>query len=69
MNAGPAAADVADHGAALLARYDEMLPEVYGYLVRRVRNRSDAEDLTAESFMAAVHSIPRGGLDKSPRPG
>jgi RNA polymerase sigma-70 factor (ECF subfamily) len=48
----------------LLARYDEILPQVYGYVLRRVRNRSDAEDLTAEAFMAAVSSIGRGQVDE-----
>ena len=61
MNAAPAPAD---HGDVLLERYDEMLPQVYGYLLRRVRNRTDAEDLTAEAFMAAVTSIGRGQVDE-----
>ena len=61
MNADPASAD---HGDVLLARYDEMLPQVYGYVLRRVRNRTDAEDLTAEAFMAAVTSIGRGQVDE-----
>lgn len=51
--------DAHDHGAVLLSRYDEALPQVYGYLVRRCRNRMVAEDLTAETFMAAVESIHR----------
>jgi RNA polymerase sigma-70 factor (ECF subfamily) len=54
----------AEHGQVLLTRYDEMLPQVYGYLLRRVRNRTDAEDLTAESFLAAVTSIGRGQVDE-----
>ena len=54
----------ADHGDVLLARYDEMLPQVYGYVLRRVRNHTDAEDLTAEAFMAAVTSIGRGQVDE-----
>jgi RNA polymerase sigma-70 factor (ECF subfamily) len=61
VNAAPASAD---HGDVLLARYDEMLPQVYGYVLRRVRNRTDAEDLTAEAFMAAVTSIRRGQVDE-----
>lgn len=51
-----------DHGADLLACYDEALPEVYGYLLHRCRNRTIAEDLAAETFMAAVESIRRGAL-------
>lgn len=53
-----------DHGAILLSRYDDDLPEVYGYLVRRCRDRSLAEDLTAETYMAAVDSIRRGRVDE-----
>jgi RNA polymerase sigma-70 factor, ECF subfamily len=61
VNADPA---TADHGEVLLTRYDEMLPQVYGYVLRRVRNHTDAEDLTAEAFMAAVTSIGRGQVDE-----
>jgi RNA polymerase sigma-70 factor (ECF subfamily) len=61
VNADPASAD---HGNVLVARYDEILPQVYGYVLRRVRNRTDAEDLTAEAFMAAVTSIGRGQVDE-----
>lgn len=48
------------HGDALLALYDTALPEVYGYLHRRCRNRTIAEDVTTEVFLAAVDSISRG---------
>jgi RNA polymerase sigma-70 factor (ECF subfamily) len=48
-----------DRGDALLALYDEALPQVYGYLHRRCRNRAVAEDLTTEVFLAAVDSIRR----------
>jgi RNA polymerase sigma-70 factor (ECF subfamily) len=43
----------------LLELYDDALPEVYGYLQRRCRNRAVAEDLTTEVFLAAVESIDR----------
>lgn len=43
-----------DRGAGLLELYDQALPEVYGYLVSRCQDRSLAEDLTAETFLAAV---------------
>jgi len=46
----PAAAD-------LLALYDEALPQVYGYLLSRCGQRALAEDLTAETFLAAVDSV------------
>lgn len=50
--------------AALLDLYDEALPEVHGYLLRRCRARLVAEDLTAEVFLAAVSSIRRGTVDR-----
>lgn len=43
--------------AALLALYDTALPEVFGYLVARCPNRALAEDLTAETFLAAVAAV------------
>lgn len=45
---------VPEHGAALLALYDRALPEVYGYLVSRCGDRALAEDLTSDTFLAAV---------------
>src|SRR2546429_5404198 len=41
-------------GARLLALYDHALPQVYGYLLARCGQRAVAEDLTAETFLAAV---------------
>jgi RNA polymerase sigma-70 factor, ECF subfamily len=38
----------------LLELYDVALPHVYGYLLTRCGSRSLAEDLTAETFLAAV---------------
>lgn len=38
----------------LLELYDEALPQVYGYLLSRCGHRALAEDLTAETFLAAV---------------
>lgn len=38
----------------LLELYDEALPQVYGYLLSRCGQRAVAEDLTAETFLAAV---------------
>ncbi|MBV8529221.1 MAG: sigma-70 family RNA polymerase sigma factor [Candidatus Dormibacteraeota bacterium] len=46
-------------GAALLALYDRALPVVYGYLLPRCGAASLAEDLTSETFLAAVDSIRR----------
>jgi RNA polymerase sigma-70 factor (ECF subfamily) len=54
----------ADPGAALLALYDTAVREVYGYLLHRCRDVATAEDLTAETFSAAVASIGRGVVDE-----
>ncbi|GAA4440382.1 RNA polymerase sigma factor [Actinokineospora soli] len=43
-----------DPAVALLDLYDTALPHVYGYLLARVRDPALAEDLTAETFLAAV---------------
>jgi RNA polymerase sigma-70 factor (ECF subfamily) len=51
---------VADQADALLALYDRALPEVYGYVVRRCSGRAQAEDLTAEVFLAAATAVQRG---------
>ena len=46
--------DPNDAGRALLALYDQALPIVYGYFVRRCADRGTAEDLTSETFLAAM---------------
>ncbi|RAV17093.1 RNA polymerase subunit sigma-24 [Mycolicibacterium sp. GF69] len=51
MSAEP---DGTDAPRALLALYDEALPVVYGYFVRRCSDRGTAEDLTSETFLAAM---------------
>ena len=52
-----------DHGATLLAIYDEAAAEVFAYLRARCDGRALAEDLTADTFLAAVGQIRRGGVD------
>ena len=47
-------------GEDLLALYDRALPSVYGYLLSRCRSVAVAEDLTAETFLAAVDMVQRG---------
>lgn len=42
---------------ALLAAYDDALPHVYGYLLSRCGQATLAEDLTAETFLAAVDAV------------
>lgn len=44
-------------GPAFLDFYDDTLAHVYGYLARRCGPRAVAEDLTAETFLAAVSAV------------
>ena len=52
-----------DHGATLLAIYDDAVGEVFGYLRARCGGRAIAEDLTADTFLAAVGQIRRGAVE------
>jgi RNA polymerase sigma-70 factor (ECF subfamily) len=52
-----------DHGAMLLEIYDEAVAEVFAYLRARCAARAVAEDLTADTFLAAVGQIRRGAVD------
>jgi RNA polymerase sigma-70 factor (ECF subfamily) len=45
--------------------YDEAVPQVYGYLLKRLGNVGLAEDLTSETFMAGVAAHQRGSADLS----
>ena len=55
-----------DPAFGLLKLYDDALPHVYGYLLARCGDTGLAEDLTAESFLAAVHAVRKpGGPDPS----
>lgn len=47
---------------AFLSLYDRALPEVYGYLRRRCHDEAVAEDLTSETFLAAVRAIKQGDV-------
>lgn len=53
---------IPDQGAALLAIYDDALPQVYGYFLRRCGVPATAEDLTAETFVAAVDAVNQGAV-------
>jgi RNA polymerase sigma-70 factor (ECF subfamily) len=71
MNGTGSAGDEADGvdaghrgGTALLDLYDEALPQVHGYLLRRCRGRLVAEELTSEVFLAAVRSIRAGKVER-----
>lgn len=48
-----------EQGSTLLALYDAALPEVYGYLASRCGSATVAEDLTSETFLAAVAALRR----------
>jgi RNA polymerase sigma-70 factor, ECF subfamily len=53
-----------DHGARLLEIYDEAVGEVFTYLLARCGGRALAEDLTADTFLAAVGQIGRGRVEE-----
>ena len=50
-----------DPAFGLLKLYDDAMPHVYGYLLARCGDTGLAEDLTAESFLAAVHAVRKPG--------
>ena len=49
-----------DRGAAFLSFYLEAVPEVYGYFLHRCGDSATAEDLTSETFLAAVRNLEEG---------
>ena len=49
-----------DPRQTLIALYDVALPDVFGYLASRCGSAAVAEDLTSETFLAAVDSVKRG---------
>jgi RNA polymerase sigma-70 factor, ECF subfamily len=51
-----------DPAFGLLQLYDDALPHVYGYLLARCGDTGLAEDLTAESFLAAVRAVRQPGV-------
>ncbi len=68
MSGDPERTDDPAHraGAALLALYDTALPQVYGYLLPRCGGQVPlAQDLTAETFLAAVRAV-RSGAPPDP---
>jgi RNA polymerase sigma-70 factor (ECF subfamily) len=64
------AAGVSELGvASFRAFYDEALPRVYGYFLRRCGGvASVAEELTQETFTAAVRELRRGRAVEAPLP-
>lgn len=61
---GAHASDSVDHAGDLLALYGTAAPEVFTYLAARCGNRATAEDLTADTFLAAVGQVRRGMVDR-----
>ncbi len=61
MEVGP---DAHGHAVELLRIYDDAVREVFAYLRARTSDRATAEDLTAETFLAAVDQIRRGVLEQ-----
>jgi RNA polymerase sigma-70 factor (ECF subfamily) len=59
-----------DAPRALLTLYDEALPSVYGYFVRRCADRATAEDLTSDTFLAAMDAARKWSArsDEAPPP-
>ena len=53
---------VVDGAQMLLAEYDRSLPQVYGYLLKRCGDVAVAEDLTSETYLAAVAALRAGKL-------
>jgi RNA polymerase sigma-70 factor, ECF subfamily len=51
--------DTEGSGPSFLRFYDEALPHVYGYLLRRCGPPALAEDLTAETFLAVIDAVRR----------
>ena len=49
---------------SVLAMYRVALPQVYGYLLARCGSTALAEDLTSETFLAAVNASRQGGLSE-----
>lgn len=59
----------ASHAArTLMALYDDALPVVYGYFVRRCGDRGTAEDLTSETFLAACETARAAARKNEPPP-
>jgi RNA polymerase sigma-70 factor (ECF subfamily) len=56
-------ASTIDHGAVLLEIYDDAVDQVYSYLRARCGSRALAEDLTADTFLAAVGQIRRSAVE------
>lgn len=54
--------ELGDQRQALIALYDDAMPDVFGYLASRCGSASVAEDLTSETFLAAVDAVTRDAV-------
>ncbi len=52
-------AEAREDPAAFTALYDRFVQPVYRYIYRHTGNQCDAEDLTAQTFLAALEALPR----------
>lgn len=57
-----------DAASALLELYDEALPVVFGYFLRRCGDRGTAEDLTSETFLSGLQTARAAARDGDPPP-
>jgi RNA polymerase sigma-70 factor (ECF subfamily) len=55
----------AAHSSTVIALYERAVGDVYGYLVRRCPSPAVAEDLTAETFLAAARAAHQGDTELS----
>jgi len=53
-------ADPETAAALLVELYDRVLPDVYGYLLRRCGSAAEAEELTSQTFLAAAAAVKQG---------
>jgi RNA polymerase sigma-70 factor, ECF subfamily len=63
---GPKDAPAGLDAASFRGFYDEALPRIYGYFLRRTSSPTLAEDLTQDTFMAAVRELKSGRLPQNP---
>ena len=56
---GTSVRDQVEQRRDLVALYDSALPEVYGYLASRCGSVAVAEELTSDTFLAAVEAVKR----------
>ena len=61
----PVTTDAAHARTIVLSLYEQSLGDVYGYLIRRCPSAAVAEDLTAETFLAAARAATNGTTELS----